>query len=98
PVGTGDGQRLDLDRIWAGELDAEGRTGRKMVREVGAVDPVEGFEVGDLGEEDRHLDHPIERTAGGREDRSDIVENPPGLRLDPAADESAGRRVVRDLS
>ena len=89
---------MDLDAAVFREtrdLDGGARGGRR--REIRGVDLVHFGEVVHVGEIDRGGHDPVERAAAGLQDRVDVLEDLPGLRLDAPLDQVAGRRIERDL-
>ena len=87
---------LDLDEEPVGQPRSHGRARRVRRGEPLLVDPVVRLEVREIAQERRDLDHVVHPTAGRGQAAFDVVEDLPGLFLDPAGDE----RVIgseRDL-
>ena len=113
PIDVDDeGRRVDLDHEAAPERCATAsistrippgnpactvvRTGYGSAKAC-AVDLVESVEVGQVDEEDVHLDDVVERAAGGEEARLEVRERLPRLLGDATGDEGAAR-VEADLA
>src|SRR5262249_37979453 len=78
--------------------DLHRRARRVGRREVAAVHPVQGGEVGEIDNVDGRLHDVAKPESRGREHRREVLAHARGLRLDPAGDELPGGWVDANLA
>ena len=94
-----DSDDFDFDARSFGQTgDLHGRTRRRLLFKIRAVNFVHGLEIGEIHEEDCGLDDVVEGQAFGFQNRSDVFHDAPGLHIDAAGNDLAGFGVERDLS
>ena len=77
------GDRIDLDRGVGGHpVDTEDGSGRRLFRKVFAPDPIHRVVARHAGEVDLAVDHVLQRQPGGFDNRLDVLERLPDLRVD----------------
>ena len=92
----GNGIDLDPDIPWKpGRLDG-GTGGSRRAKRLG-IDGIDRAEVAQIGEEDRGADHLLQRAARRRQNRPEIRQHLPGLRLDPSVHDLHCRGIERNL-